>query len=437
MLEKVYVAPLDGVAESGVNPDAQRVYIKWNNNGSTEYFEFNHIALQNNLAKANIKNEIPDYGFPIDLDKINVLKDVIPGVADGPFIILDLTTTTDFDTLKVESTGVVILKNDLTNSIENENKYELDLSEYGYNATSFEEPPNFNNEPSSIQLKKLRIKQEYNDQEWEIPPNFFGKIIKLDYLFSLSSEKITSILKVEQFTDGIYFGVYGLTNENQNGINFYNDVSSEYSINNALSKKIKEIGGSIAMISGGAVVGKSIVSSMRPLKKDSNNLLAGLASMGIGVKMLASLAEMKLQPDKIQNLDSDLNFKFLNSDKLRFVLIEKTYFGDALKIKQIQEQLEGNVINKYFNTLFPYERYYYNYVSTNSVFSNLKIKDRKGNIVPVSANIKQLISESLENGIHFFHYRDPNTFKGINNFSFENTELSQLSNIENKNEKSK
>lgn len=64
---------------------------------------------------------------------------------------------------------------------------------------------------------------------------------------------------------------------------------------------------------------------------------------------------------------------------------------------------------------FSNTRYYYNFIKTDSVFSNISNR--------LSSTIKQTISDGFERGLTVWHVRDLETFKGIVNYDYENEEM--------------
>lgn len=65
-------------------------------------------------------------------------------------------------------------------------------------------------------------------------------------------------------------------------------------------------------------------------------------------------------------------------------------------------------------------RYYFNYIEASETFENVKLQ--------LSAKTKQIINDSLEQGITIWNVRDLNTFKGIKNYEYENVEMSMIGN---------
>lgn len=63
-------------------------------------------------------------------------------------------------------------------------------------------------------------------------------------------------------------------------------------------------------------------------------------------------------------------------------------------------------------------RYYFNYIECPETFENISMQ--------LSASTKQIINDSVANGLTIWHVRDLNTFKGIKNYNYENVEMSVL-----------
>ena len=59
-------------------------------------------------------------------------------------------------------------------------------------------------------------------------------------------------------------------------------------------------------------------------------------------------------------------------------------------------------------------RYYYNYIKT--IEANIKTN--------IDSDYRDRIQNIFDNGVCIWHYRTPNTFKGVNNYNYENVEMS-------------
>lgn len=147
-------------------------------------------------------------------------------------------------------------------------------------------------------------------------------------------------------------------------------------------------------------------------------LVAG-ASMALNyagqvANQMAQIKDIKETPDKVEKTTIDTTLD---------------YAIDDIYIKLNTYEIHDNFKNKIFNYLFHYgykcndfkkpnvrSRYYFNYIKT--IGANIKTN--------IDADYKAEIMRIYDAGITIWHYRDKNTFKGVNNYDYENVEMNLI-----------
>ena len=129
---------------------------------------------------------------------------------------------------------------------------------------------------------------------------------------------------------------------------------------------------------------------------------------------MAQIKDLKETPDEIKqtNLDVILN-----------VGVQKLFY------RFDEYSIDFNFKYKIFNYFYHYgykcndfkkpnvrSRYYFNYIKT--IGANIKTN--------IDANVKSEIMQIYDNGITIWHYRDKDTFKGVNNYDYENVEMNLM-----------
>lgn len=223
-------------------------------------------------------------------------------------------------------------------------------------------------------------------------------------------------------------------NENQ----FFVDVKSyslytessaweEYSIRNKSQMQTSQNSSIANAVMGGigAVAGAGAsLASGNPLGV-AGSLFGGISQSvksAMEIQKLKSLkTDLQNTPNTINNtgttLPVDLNLKvnqlniteYRTEPYLNLLIREHIYkYG-----YNFQGQLKS--INDVIGT-----RYYFNYIEASETFENVKL--------PLSANIKQIINDTLEQGLTIWNVRDLAKFKGIKNYNYENLEMSMIGN---------
>lgn len=199
-----------------------------------------------------------------------------------------------------------------------------------------------------------------------------------------------------------------LQNSSQNDLILRTDAWQNYELNNKAS------------MNGGLIAGAV---------QTAASIGLGVATGGIGLAVAGGQAlsfagqiagemlkreDIKNQPDEIKpnSMDTILNH-----------LIENTTISCTIV------ELEISIQNAIFNYFYHYgykcndfkkpnvrSRYYFNYIKT--IGANIKSN--------IDADYKAEIASIFDKGITIWHYRDATTFKGVNNFEYENAEITLI-----------
>lgn len=142
--------------------------------------------------------------------------------------------------------------------------------------------------------------------------------------------------------------------------------------------------------------------------------VAGTQALNFGASIanqIASYKDIQSQPDKIRNN---------TTDNLQELVLNNNYMTIC------EYELPDSILNRVFEYFYHYgyncndfkqpnirSRYYFNYIKT--IGANIKTN--------IDAEHKTAIRNIFDNGITIWHYRDSATFKGVNNYKFENPEI--------------
>lgn len=158
----------------------------------------------------------------------------------------------------------------------------------------------------------------------------------------------------------------------------------------------------------------------------TGNILGSIAGTGAGIantavnytadimQRNAQINDIKNTPDKVARTTLDV----VLDDVIDDIYIRVNEYG-------IVEQFEDKVFNYFYHFGYRYNnfkkpntrsRYYFNYIKTLGV--NIKTN--------IDADFRAEIANAYNNGITIWHYRNANTFKGVNNFDYENVELNLM-----------
>lgn len=129
---------------------------------------------------------------------------------------------------------------------------------------------------------------------------------------------------------------------------------------------------------------------------------------------LAQINDIKNRPDEVNKTALDLVLDYVTKD---------------LYITLNKFDIHENYKKKIFNYFYHYgykandfkkpnirSRYYFNYIKTTG--ANIKTN--------IDADYKNEIASIYDRGITIWHYRDANTFKGVNNYNYENVEMTLI-----------
>lgn len=159
------------------------------------------------------------------------------------------------------------------------------------------------------------------------------------------------------------------------------------------------------------------------------NVGLGLATRGIGLAVagtqaintalsinnqMAKIQDIKETPDNVQAT----NFDLLLDNALRNLLVK-------LYVYEIHPQFKQKIFNYFYHYGYKCNdfkkpntrsRYYFNYIKT--IGANIKTN--------IDADFRAEIENAYNNGITIWHYRNATTFKGVNNYDYENVELNLM-----------
>lgn len=155
----------------------------------------------------------------------------------------------------------------------------------------------------------------------------------------------------------------------------------------------------------------------------------GLATGGIGLAVAGGQAigfagqiagEMMKREDIKQSPD---NLRIANSD------IAGSYEINGLRLCLQDFRIRDEFYNKIFDYFYHYgykcnnfkvpntrSRYYFNYIKTIGANINTNIDN----------DFRDEIASIYDNGLTIWHYRDASTFKGVNNYNYENVEMTLI-----------
>lgn len=155
----------------------------------------------------------------------------------------------------------------------------------------------------------------------------------------------------------------------------------------------------------------------------------GLATGGIGLAVagtqalnyaggiansIAQINDIKNKPDEVKNTALDLVLDYSTKD---LYLTLNNY--------DIRPQFKSKVFNYFYHYGYKCNdfkkpntrsRYYFNYIKT--IGANIKTN--------IDADFRAEIENAYNNGLTIWHYRTAGTFKGINNYDYENVETNLL-----------
>lgn len=244
-------------------------------------------------------------------------------------------------------------------------------------------------------IKNEHIKFNYNTTN--------VRTFNLKLYSSLSANGTTNGYIVENDTNKLSNAVVGRPFD----ITLRTDAWQEYLQNNKAS-----VNGGLAVSALGTIAGIGLGFITGGL----GWAVAGASAISFGTQIANTMMkqqDIKENPDEIRG----------STDDLGTLLQVKQFLG--LGLNTITEDYK----NRIFNYLYRYgykandfkkpnvrSRYYFNYIKT--IGANIKTN--------ISADYKNEIAEIFNNGITLWHYRSSETFKGVNNYDYENVEMNLI-----------
>lgn len=142
--------------------------------------------------------------------------------------------------------------------------------------------------------------------------------------------------------------------------------------------------------------------------------VAGSQAINIGSQIannIVKLQDLKDTPDSIRQAGNNAEFDIMDGN----FKIEITEYSISREyIPKVEEYFfHYGYACKQFKIPNLRSRYYFNYIKT--IGANIKTN--------IDADYKQELVNIFDNGITIWHYRDSATFKGVNNYDYNNTEM--------------
>lgn len=269
------------------------------------------------------------------------------------------------------------------------------------------------------QFKHYNIVNNESKSETLIRELFDGDYISLGYIFTFQAELMTDFifLKNDLLNDNEYLkiGSFKIGNSElptasvayQDYLNTHRTTSKT----GYLNVKAMAAGATAGAVAGGAggPVGVATGAAI-------GGIMGGI--MG-GISHSRNMRDLKKTPDRPDALTDTYGLN-LSQNKPAYLAI---YSLPELHLRSCYDYLYKNgyfvrqlrTFKDIVNT-----RYYFNYIQTGDVYNNITSQQ--------SASVKQLISSTLQDGLRVWHVRDVETFKGIENYKYENQEMSIINN---------
>jgi len=155
----------------------------------------------------------------------------------------------------------------------------------------------------------------------------------------------------------------------------------------------------------------------------------GVATGGLGLAIMGGQAlsfggqianemlrrrDIKNQPDDLRTAISDS--ELISSITGLYVRFDTMTIKDTYKNKIYKYFMHYGYKCNEFKKPNTRSRYYFNYIKT--IGANIKTN--------IDAEYKSQLAEMFDKGLTIWHYRDANTFKGVNNYDYENAEMALI-----------
>lgn len=176
------------------------------------------------------------------------------------------------------------------------------------------------------------------------------------------------------------------------------------------------------LIQGGAGAFMGLVGGIAGLATGGVGSLIGLLAGGGTIintasniaSQLAQIKDLKETPDEIKQTSLDL---------ILTAGIDKLFY--KFDVYTIDEKFKNKIFNYFFHYGYKCNdfkkpnvrsRYYFNYIKT--IGANIKTN--------IDADFKAELMRIYDTGITIWHYRTADTFKGVNNYDYENVEMNLI-----------
>lgn len=245
------------------------------------------------------------------------------------------------------------------------------------------------------QSEPLKIKNELIDQ----PSNDFICVVQN---FGVMSKMKYFVLNYKgdskgKFSNTINSTISELTLTNNNYITYLSQNKASATTGRAIN-----IGASIAHLGLGAITGGIGLA------------VAGSQAINIGNQIannIVKMQDLKDSPDSIRQFGNNAEFDIMDGN----FKLEVTEYSITSEFKAKVEEYfyHYGYACKDFKKPNIRSRYYFNYIKT--IGANIKTN--------IDTEHKTAIRNIFDNGITIWHYRDSATFKGVNNYDYNNTEM--------------
>lgn len=296
--------------------------------------------------------------------------------------------------------------------------------------TSYDQPKEIKNEVKlfSSQLREYHITSKNGIEPFKIHQEFIGsgetwEDIELGYKFNYQPTTYANYYYIKNSSLENYEGIKkGLIDGGSLDLPWNRDKYNEYAARNKWGEQSAWISSGTKMATG-AAAGAAFGSIIPGLGTGIGALVGGVGGMIPG--LTSGLGHGVMIHDLKQTPDSPV----IMSNN--YSVDQNTTVKPRLKVYKLPETIE----QKAYDFLYKYgyvvgkldkwdnikdTRYYFNYIKTDNVFSNIKNR--------YSANIKQIINDTFKVGFTIWHVRDLDTFKGIVNYDYENQEMELVRN---------
>lgn len=145
--------------------------------------------------------------------------------------------------------------------------------------------------------------------------------------------------------------------------------------------------------------------------------LAGTSGLGVAGNIANTLLkrqDLKNTPDSIRQMGNNAEFDIIDNN-IKIELREMVITDEFKKLVFSYFMHYGYKAN-IFKIPNIRSRYYYNYIKVIGVNINTNI----------DAEYKNELATIFNNGVTIWHYRNKDTFKGVNNYAYENVEMSLI-----------